>query len=81
MKTITKSQELQLIGLFTLADHHNEALKDIERAACEITGQEPASGSHTSDAVYGGADYGSGEMLRDLLGKLDITVADAEITP
>jgi len=74
MKKISKSQHLQLVGLLTLAAHHNKALYDIEVAASEITGDEPRSGSHTGDATY--ADAPPLLALATLYRNLDITVSE-----
>jgi len=41
MTTITRTQYLQLLGLMTLAKMHNDKLRDIEIAACAITGVTP----------------------------------------
>lgn len=52
-KLISNNEYLQLLGLKTLADRANAELLQIERAACAITGEEPESGGHTGDIVYG----------------------------
>jgi hypothetical protein len=73
--TITASERLQLIGLLTLAASHNQALRDIERAACGLVGVEPdGSGytGHVSDYVFGSPERGGADGL---LARLEITVA------
>jgi hypothetical protein len=75
--SITPAERLQLIGLLTLADHHDAALKDIERAAAEllqVPPDEPGQDyyGHLSDAMYDG-NRRSADRLLDLL---KITVAD-----
>lgn len=68
-RTITENQRLQLIGLLTLAEHHNAMLKQIERAACAITGE--SDGGHTGDAVYGS------RTLEELLTLREIEVTES----
>lgn len=64
MPTITRTQYLQLLGLMTLAKTHNDRLRDIEVAACAITGVVPGeyagNASHTSDMVYGSRELDDG---------------------
>lgn len=53
--TITRAQELQLIGLLALADHYNGLLADIERAAAQLLGVQPdATGytGHIGDMIW-----------------------------
>ena len=56
MKTITKNQYLQLVGLLALAGRHMAMLKSISEAALSITGEEkdgtPSTYGHTFDAVW-----------------------------
>jgi hypothetical protein len=66
MKTITSNQELQLIGLKALADQHNKILRDIERAAIKILGNE----DWVMDYIYESAD------LDYILNTLQIKVKD-----
>lgn len=68
---ISRDEYLQLWGLLALAKHHEEALTEIERAACAITGEEIQMG-HTSDHVYGASGDWSADRLLEVLG---ITVA------
>ncbi len=70
-RVITRSDYLQLIGLFALARDHLAALREIERVACAITGDEPGAGTHTTDAVWGEED------LAHLLDVLGIEVVEA----
>jgi hypothetical protein len=51
---ISRSEYLQLVGLLTLAKRHTAALRDLERAAAEITGDREEYGSFglTSDVLY-----------------------------
>jgi len=65
---ITDNDKLCLIGLLTLAKRHNAVLKEIERAALEITGDNDMG--HTCDAVY--CDYD----IEELLSKLKLPVGD-----
>lgn len=71
-RQITRSQWLQLVGICTLAQHHNRMMQDLERAACVITGDEYNSGSHTGDAIWGGDSRTPAELLR----LLEIHVVD-----
>lgn len=73
-RTITRAQYLQLLGLVTLARHHNAALNDIVAAALDITDERDEEGKrnqwgHTSDLIY------SEESLDAKLGYMKITVA------
>lgn len=77
---VTSDERLQLIGLITLAHHHNQTIRDIESAMTRITqewdGYEKAvftvgGGGHTGDVAYGYT--GSPVALADdLLRKLGI---------
>lgn len=64
MTTITRTQYHQLLGLMTLAKMHNDKLRDIEVAACVITGVVPGEYAgncgHTSDMVYGSRELDDG---------------------
>ncbi len=69
--TSSDTVELQLIGLFTLADTHSRALLDIECAAAELLGvaeedDDPLGRrGHVGDAVYEiGDPVGRARMLR-----------------
>lgn len=53
MKTITKNQYHQFVGLIALAERHNKAIEDIKAAACAITGEVVEDYGHTNDTVYG----------------------------
>jgi hypothetical protein len=64
--SITTNERLQLIGLLTLAQHHERLLRGLEAAACEITGEEANSGGHTGDAIYSGAHADADDLLRKL---------------
>jgi hypothetical protein len=66
MKTITSNQELQLIGLRALAEQHNKFLREIEKAATEILGNE----DWVCDYIYESAD------LDYVLNALKIKVKD-----
>jgi hypothetical protein len=66
LKTITLNQEMQLIGLRALADEHNKFLREIEKAATEILGNE----DWASDYIYSSAD------LDYILSTLKIKVKD-----
>lgn len=70
MKQITKPKYFQLVGLLALASTYNAKLKDIEKAAMEITGDE--ENGHTSDAIY--CDYSADTLCE----KLSVEVLDVE---
>lgn len=72
MKTITKNQHYQLVGLATLAMRLQKQRDEIELAVREITG-EPDDSYHATDFVFGDGD------LKDMLKRLDISVED--LTP
>jgi hypothetical protein len=67
MKTISYDDYLRLVGLLALAADHRRMLEAIERSACTITGDEPAEGGHTGDAIWGGSDHTPARLL-ELLG-------------
>ena len=57
IKTITKNQRLQLIGLLVLAGKHMKMLESISESALEITGEKekdgtPSTCGHTNDAIW-----------------------------
>jgi hypothetical protein len=57
MKTISKNQHLQLVGLLTLAGRHMKMLESISEAALSITGEKekdgtPSTCGHTNDAIW-----------------------------
>lgn len=62
--TITKAQKLQLIGLKALAAKHLETLDDLDKAALDITKENPDQG-WTSDLLYNGAEI---DYVLDMLG-------------
>ena len=66
-KTITRAENLQIVGLLALAARHQAMLKDILLSLEEITG-ESADEGHCCDAVY--------DHLNPLtlIERLDITV-------
>lgn len=64
-KTISHNDYLQLLGLLKLAEDHRKALKDIERSALAILGDN--EGGHASDVVWGGYPYSPAKLL-ELLG-------------
>ncbi len=65
---VTPAEYLQLIGLLTLAKHHQEKMGDILLAVQELTGDINDDG-HSSDAVF--CDHNA----LDLLKKLGIVIA------
>jgi hypothetical protein len=75
--TITAAERLQLIGLLALAQHHNDALVDIARAAAALldAGEVDAVGNFLNDKSghLGDAIYGS-RKPEELLPLLGITV-------
>jgi hypothetical protein len=68
MKTITKNQYYQLVGLAAISKRQYDLLDQVMEAALEITGEDRDNG-HTSDFVYSG-DHD----VKDLLERLSITV-------
>lgn len=75
MKTITKAQRLQLIGLLTLAAQHMKMLESISASALEITKETeddgtPSTCGHTNDAIWDE----NRRAADDLLGRLKIKV-------
>jgi hypothetical protein len=69
VKTITREQYLQLLGLRTLATRHYASIKEIEEAARAITGDDDCG--HTDDILSGFRGLDEGLLL------LDISVVDA----
>ena len=67
MTIITKAQYQQLLGLRLLADRHNAAVEEIEKAAIAITGDR--ENGHTTDWVFGFRT-----TVEELLALLHITV-------
>lgn len=75
LKELCKGDYLKLVGLFTLAHHHNKALREIEVAAAEIIQMESDVGNyygHLSDALYEASI--EPVSIDDTLRNLDITV-------
>lgn len=70
--TITKEQEMQLLGLMTLAASYSRKMDEILAAALEITGEGDGYG-HTSDVVFGSDDPPHVRVER-VLSRLGITV-------
>jgi len=69
---ISRAHHCQLLGLFTLAEQHNAALRDIERSAASLVGEnDDGSGyyGHVSDALC------NGDSAAHMLKKLGIRVA------
>ena len=70
MKTsITQAERLQLIGLLTLAKHHNDHVEEIKSATLKLLDIPSDDGTvinnpaeHVSDAVY--LSRGPDELLR-----------------
>jgi len=74
--TITESERLQLIGLFTVAESLTRQLAAVERAAGELLGVENDDHNyygHLSDAIYSDGPIG----VDGLLTKLGVTVAES----
>ena len=69
MKTITKSQYYTLIGLRAVAEKQWSILRELEKTAANITGEQDSFG-HTSDFVNGERE------LDDMLRILEIEVKD-----
>jgi hypothetical protein len=79
MRTITRPEYLQLIGLLALAQRHNAMLNEIAEAIRAITDERDRDGApnysgHSFDAVW--SDYSADDLLR----KLDISVEAKEKT-
>lgn len=66
--TISRNEFYQLAGLLALAERHEKALKDLERAALAIVQEvdhkgdviDVWGGGHTGDSIYGGANTAEG---------------------
>lgn len=63
MKTITKEQKLQLVGLKALAEYHNGILMDIGKSVENILNVEEGN-SYTLDFVY--SEVGLNWLLKGL---------------
>lgn len=77
--TVSRSEFYQLTGLLVLAEGHEKALREIEKAALAITQEidpttgevyEVWGGGHTGDSVYGAAKS-AGELLNVLGVEID----------
>lgn len=68
-KTLTRSEYLHVLGLFTIAREYHKMVDDCERAIEEIVGYKGVGGSHFGDEIYGGND-----SLDSLLKRLEIKV-------
>lgn len=68
--TITKNEHLQLIGLLTLAERHNQRLTDIQEAVNELFGTK--DDDHVNEAVWGDQEF----QPEQLLERLKIQVED-----
>ena len=74
--SITAGERLQLIGLLSLAEHHNASLKEIEHAACRLLDIDEQAellvreSDHVSDAIYGNTSIG------ELLHRLNVAVLE-----
>lgn len=73
MKTITKNQRLQLIGLYTLALAHNLSLRVIGESMREIVGETEEFG-HVGDLIWLIDPEDASVAIRTLLKKLDVKV-------
>jgi hypothetical protein len=68
--TITRAEELQLIGLLALARQHNARLEDIKAAVLALLEVTPSldplgdAADHVSDAVY--SDFDAATLLDGL---------------
>lgn len=67
MRTISRSQYQQLLGLLALVQQHNQALNEIKQALISLLGPEEDT-DWIGEAVYGEADE------QRLLQRLSITV-------
>lgn len=52
VRTITKAQYLQLVGLNTLAAKYDNLMRELNKAAEEITQEKHDCGGHTMDIIY-----------------------------
>lgn len=76
VKTISKNQYYQLLGLKGLAEKHNEALEGIIQAMADIV--EARSKDGEPDGYVMDTVYSAGISIDGLLNQLDITVADQD---
>lgn len=70
-RAINYDHYLRLCGLLALAEDRRRELKQIERSARRIVGEE--EGGHVVDAVWGGYEMNAAQLLA----KLDIPVPSA----
>jgi len=68
MKTISRAEYLQLLGLAALAARHDAQLREIEATAREVLGDPDDASGHISDMIYGS------RSLRELPALLGIDV-------
>lgn len=73
MKTITKNQYVQLVGLLAIATKHYAMINQCEAAFTEITGEGDTAG-HGMDILCGSRELDDGLRI------LGITVADSAPT-
>lgn len=78
-ETITETQRMTLVGLFTLAGQLETEWRRVERAAMAITGQTELGG-HTSDAIWEGSSDPVA-AANSLLERLEITVVPDKAEP
>jgi len=74
MKTITRSQYHQLVGLLALAGRHTRALKEILAAVLEITDDQERG--LIDEVLHGAAVLENTYAADSLLRRLNITVID-----
>ena len=72
MRTITRKQYHQLVGLLALAERQDRIMREILAAAVEITGEDDRETGHTADAMYDGQRRDADALLE----RLNITVED-----
>lgn len=84
--TITAAERLQLMGLLTMAAHHNKWLTDIKASTLALLGIDEATepdfnrpSDHISDAVY--SDYDADELLKRIGVTVDAGSAVAAVDP
>jgi hypothetical protein len=74
VKTITRDQYYQLIGLKTLAETYNQKLEDIIQAVANIVQARDANGE--PDGYVMDTVYSAGISINGLLKQLEITIVD-----
>lgn len=66
---ISRTKYIQTCGLLAIAKVQYRALRETEKALCELYGEEFNSGGHCGDAIY--SEYDADTLLK----QLQLTVA------